>query len=310
MENLFRRKGLVVEVKDLVKIYRSRAGEVQALRGVSLRFEPGVATCIMGPSGAGKTTLLNIIGGVDVPTGGTVRVGDILVNQLSERERDRFRLENIGYVFQALNLVPTLTALENMLLPMKMLGLPNAKQRALELLKLVGLEDKANRYPDELSGGEQQRVAIAVALANDPPVILADEPTAELDYENARIVVDILTKLARELGKTVIVSTHDPRVATKMDRIVRLEDGRVVGEFSPLDLEKQVGQAVAGGRVEVSLAEVIKMKLASLDRELELLEERYRRGEISLLELVDRVNKVVATKNALKELLSSIGVGA
>ncbi len=300
------RSGVKVEVRNLVKIYRYKGGEVQALKGVTATFPPGVMTCVMGPSGSGKTTLLNLIGGVDIPTGGEVRVGSVHVHMLRGEHLDRFRLDNIGFVFQALNLIPSLTALENVVLPMTMAGVSRgkARARALELLKLVGLEGKENRYPEELSGGEQQRVAIAVALANDPPVILADEPTAELDAENARVVTNLLLKLAREEGKTVILSTHDPRVAVKADRILRLEDGKLIGEYRPLDLESMGAKE---GTTQVGLAEVVKMKIAVIDKEIDELTASFRRGEVSLEEFYTKLTRLKAVREALRELLTSIG---
>ncbi len=300
------RSGVRVEVRNLVKIYRYKGGEVQALKGITATFPPGVMTCVMGPSGSGKTTLLNLIGGVDIPTGGEVRVGSVLVHMLRGEHLDRFRLDNIGFVFQALNLIPSLTALENVTLPMTMAGISRgkARTRALELLKLVGLEGKESRYPEELSGGEQQRVAIAVALANNPPVILADEPTAELDAENARVVTNLLLRLAREEGKTVILSTHDPRVAVKADRILRLEDGRLIGEYRPLDLESM---GTKEGTTQVGLAEIVKTKIAVIDREIDELTASFRRGEVSLEEFYARLTRLKAVREALRELLTSIG---
>ncbi len=300
------RSGVKVEVRNLVKIYRYKGGEVQALKGVTATFPPGVMTCVMGPSGSGKTTLLNLIGGVDIPTGGEVRVGNVHVHMLRGEHLDRFRLDNIGFVFQALNLIPSLTALENVVLPMTMAGVKrgDARAKALKLLKLVGLEGKESRYPEELSGGEQQRVAIAVALANNPPVILADEPTAELDAENARAVTNLLLRLAREEGKTVILSTHDPRVAVKADRILRLEDGKLIGEYRPLDLESM---GTKEGTTQVGLAEIVKMKIVVIDREIDELTASFRRGEISIDEFYARLTRLKAVREALRELLTSIG---
>lgn len=199
----FKKKGMNVYVEKVIKIYKSGEMEIQALRGVTASFTPGQITCIMGPSGSGKTTLLNMIGGIDRPTGGIVKVGNIELTKLSERDLELYRLYNVGFIFQALNLIPVLTAIENIELPMALAGIERniRRKRALWLLDLVELKDKAERYPEELSGGEQQRVAIAIALANDPPIILADEPTAELDSLNAKIVVDILIKLAKEFKR-------------------------------------------------------------------------------------------------------------
>jgi len=302
------KSGVLVEVRDLVKIYKYKGGEVQALKGVTASFEPGTLTCIMGPSGSGKTTLLNLIGGIDTPTGGQVNVGGIKVHALRGVELDKYRLANVGFVFQALNLIPTLTALENVMLPAQMAGVSRQEsaKRALELLRLVGLGDKASRYPEELSGGEQQRVAIAVALANDPSLIIADEPTAELDSQNARNVVDILVKLAREYGKTVILATHDPRVAVNTDRILRLEDGKLVGEVKPIDLEKSVVGATPR-EASVTLSEIIKVKIASVEKEIRDVEEMFRDNRLSAEEFYSRVSRLRLIKEALTELLTSIG---
>jgi len=300
--------GVLVEVRDLVKIYKYKGGEVQALKGVTASFEPGTLTCVMGPSGSGKTTLLNLIGGIDTPTGGQVSVGGIKVHALRGVELDKYRLVNVGFVFQALNLIPTLTALENVMLPAQMAGVSRQEsvKRALELLRLVGLGDKASRYPEELSGGEQQRVAIAVALANDPSLIIADEPTAELDSQNARNVVDILVKLAREYGKTVILATHDPRVAVNTDRILRLEDGKLVGEVKPIDLEKSVVGATPR-EASVTLSEIIKVKIASVEKEIRDVEEMFRDNKLSAEEFYSKVSRLRLIKEALTELLTSIG---
>jgi len=305
---VFVKSGVVVEVRDLVKIYKYKGGEVQALKGVTASFAPGTLTCVMGPSGSGKTTLLNLIGGIDTPTGGQVNVGKIKVHELKGVELDKYRLMNVGFVFQALNLIPTLTALENVMLPAQMAGLSRQEsvKRAHELLKLVGLGDKASRYPEELSGGEQQRVAIAVALANDPSLIAADEPTAELDSQNAKKVVDVLVGLARDYGKTVILATHDPRVAVNTDRILRLEDGRLVGEAKPIDLEKSVVSS-APREASATLSEIIKVKIANIEKEIRETEEMFRKNMLSAEEFYSKATKLRLMKEALTELLTSIG---
>ena len=310
-EGLFRRPGVRVEVRDLVKIYKRGQLEVQALRGVSIAFDRGTITAVMGPSGSGKTTLLNMIGGVDRPTGGSVLFGDTRLDQLDDLSLDRHRLHNVGFVFQAINLVPSLTAEENVELPMILAGVPRSERawRARRLLEAVGLGERAGHYPEELSGGEQQRVAIAVALANDPPVILADEPTAELDYDTAKGVVDLLARLARDVGKTVIITTHDPRVAVRTDRIVRLEDGRVVGEYTPLELEKAstIAAAGPGGDPHHAIIELVRARLAAIEREIERLEEQARRGEVPLRQAARRIVELEEAARALRDLLASIG---
>ncbi len=297
----FRNKGLRIRVEKLVKIYKMGPYEVQALRGLSLEVEPGTALAVMGPSGSGKTTLLNLIGGVDRPTGGKIVVGDVTVTWLSEEELGEYRLRTVGYVFQTFNLVPQLTALENVEIPLIAAGTPREerRRRAEWLLSELGLGDRAHHRPGELSGGEQQRVAIAVALANDPPVILADEPTAELDWENAKKITELLVSLAEDQGKTVIIATHDPRVAMKTHRIVRLEDGVLRGIYRPLELTEK---PAAG-----SLAETVRARLGALDRELEEAEKAYREGRISLVKLVEIYRRVERLREALEDLLSSLG---
>ena len=197
-----------IEASDLVKIYRIGDIIVHALKGVDLEVRPGEIITIMGPSGSGKTTLLNLIGGIDKPTAGSIFVNGIDITRYNESQLRLYRLYTVGYIFQFFNLVPTLTVLENIILPMLIAGWEKKKaiERAKELLKKVDLLGKENRFPEELSGGERQRVAVAVALANDPPLILADEPTGELDIVNAEKVVSLLVNLARN-GKTIVVST-------------------------------------------------------------------------------------------------------
>ena len=301
--------GVQVSVKNLVKIYKYKGGEVQALRGVTAFFSPGKVTCIMGPSGSGKTTLLNLIGGIDSPTGGEILVGKVRVHELSGDALDKFRLKYVGFIFQALNLIPTLTALENVELPLMISGVKGreAREKALHLLNTVDVMSKASRYPEELSGGEQQRVAIAISLANDPPVILADEPTAELDSVNASNIVKLLVNLARKLGKTIILATHDPRVAVKVDKIFRIEDGRITGEFRPLDLEKGIIMPESSGVSQIKLSELIKVRLGIVDEEINDLEAKFKAGEIGVEEFHNKLTKLKAMQEALKDLLTSLG---
>ncbi len=303
----FRSKGVFVKVSNLVKIYHIAPGvEVQALRGLSMEVKPGEAVVIMGPSGSGKTTLLNIIGGVDKPTGGSVVVGDVSVHKLSEKQLEKYRLYMVGYIFQAYNLVPVLNVLENVELPMIAMGIPQVKRRkrALWLIKQVGLEDRIEHRPSELSGGEQQRAAIAVALANDPPLILADEPTAELDTENALKITSLLLSLAREVGKTVIISTHDPRIAVRADRILRIEDGVIKGEYTPLQLLR--GERELPTREE-DIASILKTRIAEIEKQIEELVKRLGSGEIGLEEFDKEYNRLRSLLYAYKELLGSLG---
>jgi putative ABC transport system ATP-binding protein len=227
---LFRTKGLRIEIRGVKKAYRMGTSSVQALCGIDLDVDAAVPVALVGVSGCGKTTLLNLIGGVDTPDEGAIRVGDQDIAKLAERELENHRLHRVGFVFQFFNLIPGLTALENLLLSMTLAGRPRSEreERARALLTLVGMQDHWRKKPDELSGGEQQRIAIAVALANDPVVILGDEPTGNLDSKNAETVADLLVSLASEYGKTVLLSTHDPRVATRMHKTFPISDGRMV----------------------------------------------------------------------------------
>jgi len=217
---------LVVETVNLTKIFGDGA-EVRALDGVNLRIAQGEFVAVMGPSGSGKSTLLNLIGALDRPTYGSVRVNGQDLAQV--KDLDRFRAQEIGFVFQLHNLIPTLTALENVEVPMQGIGVPGPqrRRRALELLELVDLGERVNFLPNLLSGGERQRVAIARALANDPALILADEPTGNLDSAAGAELVNLLTRLNREQGKTIIIVTHDPVVALSTQRIMTLRAGRV-----------------------------------------------------------------------------------
>jgi putative ABC transport system ATP-binding protein len=219
-----------VEVRDVWKDYVVGRVRVTALRGVSLDVDSGEFLAVTGPSGSGKSTLIYLLSGLDVPTRGLIRVGEVEVSRLDQARRASWRRRSVGVIFQFFHLIPTLTALENVLLTMELAGVPAGKrvERALELLEFVGLKDKAGRYPWELSGGEQQRVAIARAIAHNPPLILADEPTANLDYENKVRIVELLREVSNA-GKTVVFATHDVELARRADRVVHLRDGVVVG---------------------------------------------------------------------------------
>jgi putative ABC transport system ATP-binding protein len=214
----------------LSKVYRTSAEEVRALKGVEWEVAPGGAIAVMGPSGCGKTTLLNLLGGVDHPTEGEIRVDGRELSAFSERELERYRLLKVGFVFQFFNLIPTLTAFENLELPMLIAGISPAEraQRCKGLLQMVGLGEKTNKRPEELSGGEQQRVAVALALANDPSLILADEPTGNLDTENTATIADLFVSLAEEHGKTVIMASHDPKAVEQFKKVYHMRDGRFV----------------------------------------------------------------------------------
>jgi len=218
-----------IEMKDVIKVYRTGDLEVIALRGVTASITSGRAVALMGPSGCGKSTLLNLIAGLDRCTAGSIVLDGRNITRLPESDLVRHRRETVGIVFQFFNLVPTLTALENVELPMRLRSKPaeERERRARELLRLVGLEARADHRPDAMSGGEQQRVAIAVALANDPPILLADEPTGELDSENGRRVLELLRDVAQEQGKTVVVATHDPRIKDYVTTVLQMADGKI-----------------------------------------------------------------------------------
>jgi putative ABC transport system ATP-binding protein len=223
----------IIEIKNLHKVYNDNSISVRAVNGVDLTFEEGEFTAIVGPSGSGKTTLLNIIGGLDDATEGTVTIDNVTINQLSARKLTDFRMKNIGFVFQAYNLIPVLTAKENVEFIMHLQG-SNKKDRearTTELLKAVGLGDLMNRRPSKLSGGQQQRVAVARALASKPKFVLADEPTANLDSKSTENLLDIMEKLNKEEKITFIFSTHDARVVNKARRVITIEDGKIVSDI-------------------------------------------------------------------------------
>lgn len=218
----------IVEVENVEKIYnQGKENEVKALRGISFKIEQGDFVSIMGPSGSGKTTLLHILGALDTPTSGTVRIRNKVLSTSSEADLTIFRRKEIGFVFQYYNLIPTLSALENVDLPMTLANVPkkNRGERAVAMLKLVGLQDRMNNKPNQLSGGQIQRVAIARALANQPAIILADEPTGNLDSKIGTEIMDLFTRLNREHGQTFLVVTHDPRVAKYTTKTFHIKDG-------------------------------------------------------------------------------------
>ncbi len=219
----------IIQVRDVRKIYNHEQVPVHALNGVSLEIEEGEFTAIVGPSGSGKTTLLNVIGGLDEPSSGKVLIRNTDMFSLSERKLIDFRLHHIGFVFQAYNLIPVLTAKENIAFILQMQGRPKKEcnERSLELLRMVDLQDKVDKRPSELSGGQQQRVAVARALASKPDFVLADEPTANLDSASTANLLDMMLRLNEEEDITFIFSTHDQRVVERARRVVTLVDGKV-----------------------------------------------------------------------------------
>jgi len=288
-----------VVVRDLIKIYRLGQVEVQALRGVNMNVRKGEMISLIGPSGSGKSTLLNIMGGLDKATAGGVRVFDADLTNLGQGELVGFRRGTVGHIFQNMNLIPSLTALEEVELPMAALGVKAAerRRRCMELIEVVGLGDRVGHKPRELSGGEQQRIALAAALANDPPLILADEPTGELDTENARVVVEYLRKINREMGKTVVMVTHDPSVARVSDRILRMHDGVVEADVAPtLD----VGP--------VDYGDVLRARITELDATLAGLDSQFKAGAITGDEYVERQTRLRKTVEVLREELHRLGI--
>jgi putative ABC transport system ATP-binding protein len=229
-DGFFKNRGVDVKVSKLTKSYETSAEQVRALKGVDWQIGPGEAVALMGPSGCGKTTLLNLLGGVDHPTGGELLIGEQKLTSLSERDLEKYRLYKVGFVFQFFNLIPTLSAVENLELPMLIAGIDpgERKQRIGGLLQMVGLGDKGHKRPEELSGGEQQRVAVALALANDPSLILADEPTGNLDTENTVTITALFLSLAEKYGKTVIMASHDPKAVEHFKKVYNMRDGSFI----------------------------------------------------------------------------------
>jgi putative ABC transport system ATP-binding protein len=294
--------GLDIKIRDLVKIHSTGKIEVQALRGLNLDIASGEIISIIGPSGSGKTTLLNIIGGLDKATGGTVTVGDKIVTSFSVRQLVDYRRKTVGHIFQNLNLIPTLSAEENIEFSMVASGVARGKrrERVKQLLSIVGLEDRSDNKPEELSGGEQQRIAIASALANDAPVLLADEPTGELDTTNAKIITEYLVKVNREFGKTIIMVTHDPSVARAANRILRIEDGLIKMALSPSE--------VIVKEEAVSYVDQLKARIVEINGELDRLDQDFKKDKLSGDDYVQKRQSLKQIKDSLKEELSRMGV--
>lgn len=218
-----------MQIEHLSKVFQEGEMQRTVLNDVSLTFESGEFVVLLGHSGSGKSTLLNLISGIDRPSSGTVRINEVAITELDERSRTLLRRDRIGFVFQFFNLIPTLTVLENVTLPQELAGhsAKVAQQSALKLLEQVGLADRQNTFPDKLSGGQQQRVAIARALAHDPQLVLADEPTGNLDEETGQRVLQLLLNLTRNTHKTLIVATHNPEITRLADRVLRVQDGQL-----------------------------------------------------------------------------------
>ncbi len=222
--------GTIIEIFNLKKEYKMGDTIVHALKGIDLKINRGEFVSIMGPSGSGKTTLLNMIGALDNPTSGEVFVNGINIAQMDDNQRTNLRLRNIGFIFQFYNLVPVLSALENVELPLVFAKVPKKERlkKAKRFLQVVGLSDRLDHLPDELSGGEQQRVAIARSLCNEPSILIADEPTGELDTKKGREVINLLRALNKELNQTVLMVTHDPDIGELAERYLRMKDGRII----------------------------------------------------------------------------------
>jgi putative ABC transport system ATP-binding protein len=220
----------VFTARGLTKVYRMGETEIHALRGVDLEVRAGEFIVLLGPSGSGKSTLLNILGGLDTPTAGEVRFLDHDLSRADETELTRYRRSHVGFVFQFYNLIPALTARENVALVTDIASDP---MPAAEALAWVGLAERLDHFPSQLSGGEQQRVAIARAIAKRPQVLLCDEPTGALDYETGKLVLEVIAKINRELGTTAMVITHNAAIAGMADRVLKLGNGRIVGESRP-----------------------------------------------------------------------------
>jgi len=230
----------IIQLKDIHLTLKSDAGPVNILRGIDLTVQAGQTVGIVGPSGSGKSTLMSIMAGLEVPTSGTVTMAGEAIEKLSEDELAIFRRDNIGIVFQSFHLIPTMTALENVAIPMELAGRADAFKIASQKLEEVGLGDRATHYPSQLSGGEQQRVALARAVCTDPKILLADEPTGNLDGKTGHVIVDLMFELQSKQDTTMILITHDDALAQKCDQIIRIEDGRVVA------IEAALAEVAAG----------------------------------------------------------------
>jgi putative ABC transport system ATP-binding protein len=221
---------IMLKVERLTKTYATAAGPLTVLREVAFSIEAGAMLAVVGPSGSGKTTLLGLCAGLDQPTAGTVTLNGIELGRLTEDERALVRNDCVGFVFQSFQLIPTLTALENVLVPLELRGGHDGLAEARDLLARVGLEDRLGHYPVQLSGGEQQRVALARAFINRPRILFCDEPTGNLDDDNARVMLDLVFGLNRERGTTLVLVTHNHELARRCSRLIRLRGGAVIGD--------------------------------------------------------------------------------
>ncbi len=271
-------QGLVVE--NLVKVYKAGVLEVLALRGLSMTIPPGKIVVIMGPSGCGKTTLLNLVGGLDVPTAGMIRLGADVITKMPPLALEQFRQEKVGFVFQFMNLVPILTAAENVALPLQIAGKPKreVQERVAALLQLVNLADRKGHRPEELSGGEQQRVAIAAALANDPALLLCDEPTGELDSANKKEIMKVLhTLITENPSKIMLIVTHDFELQEIADIVLHIRDGIIVDriEGEALAIYKAQALKTTAGDAQKAALQLrdLKKKVGEITKQIQDLEQ-------------------------------------
>ena len=231
----------MIEVRDLTKVLASGTHKLEILKGIDLKIQKGEVLAIEGPSGSGKSTLLGLLAGFDSPTNGSIKIDGEEITGLDEDQLALLRGRKLGFVFQSYNLISTLTAEENVMLPLELRGdSTKPQERARELLSSVGLKDRASHYPAQLSGGEQQRVALARAFACSPSILLADEPTGNLDSATGNIVLEMLLKLNRSEGATLVIVTHDPALSSLTDRIIHLRDGRIVNEHKQRDIHEKI----------------------------------------------------------------------
>lgn len=271
------------KIDIVIKIYKRGHIEVAALRGLSCKFYPGEITVIVGPSGCGKTTLLNLIGGLDRPNSGKIFVNGENICSYTDKMLEKYRRNKVGYVFQFMNLIPELNAVENVGLPLLLMGTPSKErnERVEYLLKLVGLSERGKHKPDELSGGEQQRVAIAAALANNPEIILCDESTGELDSDSKIMIMEFLRNVMNEYpNKTMIVVTHDTELKRVADRLYYIRDGNISHELKKEELQKQIKRTDAIGEDKVIISEKFIRELRELQfmikNKIDRLEKEYK----------------------------------
>ncbi|TFG31256.1 ABC transporter ATP-binding protein [Candidatus Thorarchaeota archaeon] len=290
-----------IQTDDLVKVFRLGNVEVQALRGLSMRVDEGEMVAIVGASGSGKTTLLNILGGITRATAGGTVVAGYDVTNATPIQLVALRREVVGHIFQELNLISTLTAYENVELPMLAAKKPgkDRKKRVEELLTIVGLADRMHHKPDELSGGERQRVAIAAAIANDPKVLLCDEPTGDLDTETGSVIVEYLHKVNKEFGKTIIMVTHDPSIARQCDRIYRIRDGQIISVQAPT-ADQEMGAA--------SRIDVVRERLEEIKLDIARLDEDAKSGLLEMSDFARQRVKLEERKKLFEEEMHRLGL--